>query len=64
MDFYKETNKRLICENLSDKEFEVLQRIDKLFIVNDVSRCGKYIYIKYTSQFSIEENPKEKKITT
>lgn len=47
MDFYKETNKRLICENLSDKEFEVLQRIDRLFIIDNVSRCGKYIYIKY-----------------
>lgn len=47
MNFYKETNKHLVCENLSDKEFEVLQRIDKLFIIHNVSRNGKYVYIKF-----------------
>ena len=47
MNFYKETSKRRVCENLSDKEFEVLQRIDKLFIIHNVSRNGKYVYIKF-----------------
>lgn len=47
MDFYKETNKKYICENLSGKQLEVLKRIDRLFIINDVSKNGKYIYIKF-----------------